>query len=295
MERELAFSRGARGFIVSTFQQALAAATGLSLVVDGVFGSATERALFAFHSESNQATAGAKEFAALALPWPDEFVRAIALVSVLEGTSFGDMNATDIDGAGVTLGIAGFTTASGEVQELFAHFFSADPAAADLLGREDRNLLFSLLKHGSSRAAWDAFFYSHSGTVKIEIARAMVTWGTRSAMRSCQLEMARQRFWKSGVVAADRLGFKTPRARLFFLDVAVQNGGWRAGHQVLAERLVGFHSPEECDRLEAAAHAVAACAKARWRDDVLQRKLALAHGEGSVHGISIDLRVQAIE
>ena len=296
MSQSLSYSRGARGFIVMQFQQALARITRLSIKADGVFGPITESAVALLsHLESPSTSAGPNELAAVGLAWPDEFTRAMALVSALEGTGFGGMNAIDIDGAGVTLGIAGFTTASGEVQELIAKFLSADPAAVDCLTPADRKTIFQLLQPGSTRLQWESFFYGPSGSVRNQVRETVTQWGQHPGMVSCQLEMARHRFWERAVIDADRLGFVSTRARLFFLDVAIQNGGWRASHLAVASRMIKFHSEREMDRLEAAACAVAACAREKWKNDVLTRKQAIAKGEGIVHGVKISLSAQAIE
>jgi len=48
----------------------------------------------------------------------------------------------------------------------------------------------------------------------------------------------------------------------------------------------------EVARLRAVANRRADVAKARWREDVRERKLCIADGEGRVHGINYDLAEQ---
>src|SRR5690606_34902066 len=89
--------------------------------------------------------------------------------------------------------------------------------------------------------------------------------------------------------AAESLGFSGLHACTFFLDVAVQNGGWRKSHLVVARRMVDWHGDDPVKALVVAARAVAACAMEQWRNDVLSRKMAIATGRGVVHGREYDL------
>ena len=62
----------------------------------------------------------------------------------------------------------------------------------------------------------------------------------------------------------------------------VQNGGFKPGAYAMAATTLSRASePERRKRL---AHAAADSANPRWAEDVRQRKLALATGQGSVHG-----------
>jgi hypothetical protein len=74
-------------------------------------------------------------------------------------------------------------------------------------------------------------------------------------------------------------------------DVHVQNGSVKpSAHQAIVKALgKDFTAQAEAMRREALARAVAGQASARWRADVLARKLAIAQGLGKVHGETFDL------
>lgn len=285
------YSMRARGFIIVRLQSAL------GIGADGVFGDQTKRAVSQLqmkHKLPVTGKAGLRDFEAAGIAFPSEFERAMNLVANFEGTSFGDCNSTDIDGAGLTLGIAGFTTAHCEVQKLLAQYVCANPQALELLPANLRYMLAEGLSRRCSPEHWRGVFYRRDGVVLKEWRVAFAQWGRCHIMQRLQLAMAEQRFWIRAVVAAKSLGFNSLQAQCFFLDVAVQNGGWRSEHLVTARQMPDWHSDDVPKALAAGARAVAACAKEKWRNDVLSRKMALATGRGVVHGREWSLAVHAL-
>jgi hypothetical protein len=271
------FKIGSRGFLIQRLQRAV------DIKADGIFGPQTAAAI-------NNTEAGPAEYSAAGLGWPDDFERAMNLVSCFEGTSFGDCNLHDIDGAGLTFGIAGFTTKHGEVQELLARHIARAPAALDILPAALQNALLALLSRRAAAGQWRDAFYGPKGSVLPAWRSALAAWGEMPSMQTLQLQLARERFWEPAVVVAQSLGFSSLQAYTFFLDVAVQNGGWRKSHLVMAKRMIDWFSEDESKALAVAARAVAACAREEWRNDVLARKMAIATARGVVHGREYDLR-----
>ncbi len=275
------YSTGAKGFIVERLQQ------GLGILADGEFGKQTALAIQRIqlaHKLPPTGRAGQREFEATGVEWPTEFARAMNLVSNFEGTSFGDCNARDIDDAGLTMGIAGFTTAHGEVQQLLAEYLSEMPAALNELPARLRDRLTDCMDQRRSAVQWRKLFYGADNVVSAEWRTALRQWGRCPAMRKLQLHTAKKRFWTPATAAAASLGFTSLQARCFFLDVAVQNGGWRRQHLATVRRMSDWQSNIEQKSLIVAARAVAACANEEWRNDVLARKMTLATGRGLVHG-----------
>lgn len=281
------FRIGARGFLVEEIQNRL------GLKADGIFGKWTEAKVREFQRGAGVEEDGVfsdREYALAGMKCPDEFMRCAQLVSVLEGTGFGDCNRTDIDGAGITLGIAGFTSAHGEVQELLARFFSQNPAELSALPRLKQKSLSAMLTNPAPPAAWAQWFYDSKGRAEEALAGAVRKWGTHEDFRALQLAMAREKFWVPALKTAERLGFSGSRARLFYYDTAVQNGGWRKSHEVMAGRMPLWIGGNEEQRLAAASIAVSSLAKEKWRHDVLARKSMIAQGAGTVHGTFFRLR-----
>jgi hypothetical protein len=290
---EVGFRSGSKGFIVRQIQQAL----GLS--ADGCFGPRTTAAISSVqqsHSPTAAGLADKQTFCGLGLQWPDEFTRCINLTSVLEGTSFGDCNSTDIDGAGLTLGIAGFTTAHGEVQLILGSLISRTTEALSAVPAALRPEFVRLLKTGGKPDEWERLFFTHDGIVLPQWRNAFQVWGSIPAMQEIQLQLARERFWLPSIRVARRLRLSSPRGRALLLDIAVQNGGWAARHQRVYDSLIQpSPSSDEFQRLEIMARSVAACAQPKWREDVLARKVLFARGAGIVHGDTFELRDYAIQ
>ena len=67
----------------------------------------------------------------------------------------------------------------------------------------------------------------------------------------------------------------------------VQNGSFKPDAFALAAALPG--GTPEIERRRRLANAVADSANPRWVEDVRERKLALANGQGSVHGRAYNL------
>jgi len=288
-----AFTLGARGECVSNLQRAL------RIKSDGRFGPNTYDAVSGVERELGRAPQGKADplvFSRLGLAWPDEFERVLALVIELEGTSYGDCNATDIDGAGLTMGICGFTTRYGEVQALLETFLNRVPEEWRTLSRPMRERLRDLTAQSAAPRHWERVVLDEHRRPIREIQSALAAWGQHPVMRELQRTWARERFWQSAVATAHRLGVDTPAGRAMLFDIAVQNGGWARRHERRLARLAGGDAlPEHPrERLRLIAIAVAAEAKAPWRGDVLSRKMLFAQGAGMVHGTFFSLAAQAI-
>ncbi|MCX7626269.1 MAG: chitosanase [Candidatus Sumerlaeaceae bacterium] len=287
---EEAFQLDSRGYCVRSLQNAL------GIPVDGRFGPRTYEAVAKVEREIGRQPHGRADldvFAYLGLPWPTEFDRALALVAELEGTSYGDCNASDVDGAGLTMGIAGFTTHHGEVQAIIETFLRQAPEAWAWVPRPLQRDLKKLLEADASVDEWERIFLDTKRRPVPAVRAVLAAWGEHPFMQELQRSWVYERFWQPAVRVAKNLDLDTPAGRALMFDVWVQNGGWRKEH---AQRYVT--QVREGDtaraRLQAAALAVAAEAKSPWRADVLSRKLMFARGAGMVHGVFYSLAAQAV-
>jgi hypothetical protein len=235
-------------------------------------------------------------FRHLGMSWPTEFERALALIAELEGTSYGDCNATDIDGAGLTMGICGFTTKHGEVQALVETFLHEVPEAWTWAPPSLQLALRELMDESAPTEAWEGVLLDAQRRPRHATRSTIAAWGTHPRMRELQHALAFERYWQPAAATARRLGVDTSQGRALLFDIAVQNGGWRAGHEKrLAQLTTAAHGPEDPHtRLRAIALAVADEAQAPWRSDVLSRKMLFARGAGMVHGTFFSLAAQAI-
>jgi hypothetical protein len=89
-------------------------------------------------------------------------------------------------------------------------------------------------------------------------------------------------------------GLKSERAVALLFDIMVQNGGLPASVKAQIDvEFRGLDAAEpEVTRLRVIANRMAESASPRWIEDVRARKLAIANGEGAVHGRSYDLEAQ---
>jgi hypothetical protein len=97
---------------------------------------------------------------------------------------------------------------------------------------------------------------------------------------------------------AAAFGLRSARGFALMFDVAVQNGSVKPAAKTtiqadLAALAAGLSADDrEVAAMQSVANRVAESAKARYVEDVRQRKLCIANGAGTVHGIAYDLAEQ---
>lgn len=284
------FKVGCRGYLIGVLQRAL------GIKDDEIFGAQTFASIKNMQKRfmmEETGQADEKLYRALKLRWPDEFDRCLQVTASFEGTGFGGVNNTDIDGAGVTLGLAGFTTKHGEVQSLITEYISKKPTAINVLPYGMQQSLWELVRVKSARAAWDNWFYGENGRVRTAVKGAVETWGKDADFQQLQLDRILRNFWVPAVKSGITLGLRSPQGFGLMLDIQVQNGGWRTDHQ--RKYLQESQTGTEGSKLRAIAKVVADSANPRWREDVLKRKMVFATGAGKVHGTFYDLSNYAFE
>lgn len=286
----VAIAKGAQGFVVERLQQRL------NIAADGDFGPGTRKAV-----EDHQAALGHKVtgradqafFEAVGARWPSSFERCLQISDAFEGTGFGGVNRTDIDGAGVTLGIVGFTTESGEVQRLVRQYVDASPTVVSKLPAGAKERLLALCKSsGRNREAWDRWFYGGDGEVDAWIRDIVRGWGRDQLFQRLQLEVVEKELWLPTLQVAEKIGLKSMAAVGLLFDVRVQNGGFSARHMAQYKARMG---DSEVKKMESVVNAVCACCKRKWRDDVRARKSIFVGGMGTVHKRFFDLSAYGFE
>jgi hypothetical protein len=105
-------------------------------------------------------------------------------------------------------------------------------------------------------------------------------------VQKIQQVVAATDYFSPALDTARNFGLKSELGVALCFDIHVQNGG--INKRVLS--LLGDKRPAQESSLRTAmAQAVAKCARAEYRDDVLARKLAIATGSGRVHGAQYEL------
>ena len=109
------------------------------------------------------------------------------------------------------------------------------------------------------------------------------TFGSSPEVQAEQMNHVQSDYMLPAVHTAKSLGFTSELGLALCFDIHVQDGGIdnTAMQQVQQNSTPGMAEP---DLRVVVANAVADRAKPKWSDDVRARKLAIANGQGTVHG-----------
>lgn len=291
----LYFARGARGDIIRRIQERLTAAGFDTKGHDGVYGGNTVTAVKAFQkSKALDETGSIDETTWNALmhePVPPVLDRCLGLTATFEGHGF-TLAQGNFDGAGVTWGIIGFTLKHGELTKIIKSAFAEDPALVrSCFGDKTDELMAILDQPWEKQLAWaDSISL---GTSKAGLAEPWKTafrkFGETPLAQRLQLERVRDAYYKPALATAKRFGLKTEVGAALCFDIHVQNGGVKAAAENVVKSKMTPNMPESDIRV-LIANAVADNALPQWREDVRNRKVTIAKGSGTVHGLMAELR-----
>jgi Putative peptidoglycan binding domain/Glycosyl hydrolase family 46 len=292
----LLFGPGARGESVRTIQQKLVAAGFDTNGIDASYGNGTTKAVKAFQQQHGLAITGEVDdgtWAALTgnAPIPSVRDRCLGLTSTFEGHGY-TLAEGNFDGAGVTWGIIGFTLKGGELSGIVNTAYEKDATLVrNCFGDCTDTLLKVLGESQDQQLAWADSV--SSGASKGNLAEPYKTGfrllGESSLGQELQQERVDVDYFQPALKTAQAYGLKTELGIALCFDIHVQNGGIAssAGQKVRAAMTSGM---AEKDVRVLIANAVADHASAAWREDVRTRKLTVATGAGTVHGVSYVLK-----
>jgi Putative peptidoglycan binding domain len=288
MSRPL-FARGAKGHLIGRLQQALSGGGFYTGRVDGDFGGGTERAVTQFQQTNDLPATGRVDDVAwsraLHSDIPALFERCLQITTRMEGHGF-TMVAGDFDGAGLTWGIIGFTLKHGELAAIMREVFAANPAVVQRsFGDRSDELMRMMVADWEAQHAWARSI--STGPRMAGVAEpwrsAFARFGSEEIVQASQLRRAREDYFAPALVSAHRVGLATELGVALCFDVHVQNGGIKKAAMATIETGRKTKRSEKALRT-LVAEAVAAQSSAKYRNDVLARKRAIASGEGDVHG-----------
>ena len=116
---------------------------------------------------------------------------------------------------------------------------------------------------------------------------AFARLGDEPVVKRLQMQRAYDKYFVPCAGSAWTLGLRSELGIELAFDVHVQNGSFKPDAFALAAALPA--NTPEIERRRRLANAVADSANPRWVEDVRERKLALANGRGSVHGLDYNL------
>jgi peptidoglycan hydrolase-like protein with peptidoglycan-binding domain len=287
----LLFGPGMRGDLAARMQEALTAAGFGTRGVDGIFGNDTVRALRTY--QVTRRLTGSDEVdtdcwsALTGKDVPTLFERVLGLTAAIEGHGY-DLALGNWDGAWLTWGIVGFTLKHGEVSRIV---LSLEHSAPDLIerafGAHKSQLLAIMQSEASAQRRWADSITLGNGGLTEPWRSGFRVLGSFAATRELQRERARISYYEPARVSARKLGLSTELGLSLCFDIHVQNGS--VGEQLITQALAQLPRRSQPQLRAFVANAVADRARAEYRADVRTRKLAIANGEGVVHGLKLRL------
>jgi hypothetical protein len=287
------------GTDISDVQLALNAMGAGNLTADGLYGGQTTTALTSFQEARGLPVNGnvtdATWQALIRTGEPPIFERSLQVVASFEGTGF-TLVVGNFDGAGITWGIVGFTLIGGELGILLKAINQSFP---DLISRafsHDADQIMKITGLDTTKAQKTAWADSISrGANKYRVAEPWKTYfhdlGNYREVQKIQIARARDVYWSIATRDASSLGLSEELDYLLMYDVAVQNGGMQVKNRLqLTQTAFQQKRPRTAEaKRKIIANVVADTSSARYRKDVLSRKMTIATGEGTVHGGAYDL------
>ncbi len=276
---------GAMGELVKALQRALIQ-HGCALQPDGVYGDATCEGVKTFQSRNSLAVSGIVEedtwTALMQRPIPSAAERCLHLTAAFEGHGF-DVAVGNFDGAMLTWGIVGFTMKSGHVQKIVRAINNTQPDLVQRAFWSQQNEFLQLISATSEfQKNWCTAHTLRNGALAEPWRTMFAEFGKIPEVQAEQIRQVRVDYLEPAIRTARKLRFTSELGLALCFDIHVQNGGLRKGVGASIERQV-CDGMSEVERRRIVANAVAATA-GKWGDDVRVRKLAIANGEGTVHG-----------
>jgi hypothetical protein len=258
---------------VKTFQ----AANGLT--ADGVVGNQTWAALF-----PAPPVAGDLAQRCLALTGTFE-------TSALPPDCFAGL-AGDFDGQGLSFGALQWNIGQGTLQPMFAQMAASHAdVLSSLFGSNLAPLSAMLTSPLAQQLAWvrsiqDPTHHTFADPWK-SLFRSL---GLTPEYQAIQVTHAATR-QNAATQLCKRFGVSTERAQALMFDINVQNGSIGAATEALIR--ADFATLDtELGKLQSIANRVAEASKAAYVEDVRVRKLTIANGTGTVHGVAYNLEQQ---
>lgn len=292
----LLFGSGAHGESVRIIQQKLTAAGFDTNGIDASYGHGTISAVQAFQTKHGLPVTGDVDDATWALltanaPIPTLRERCLGLTSTFEGHGY-TLAEGNFDGAGVTWGIIGFTLKGGELSQIVNAAYKSDPALVrDCFGSGTDTLLKVLSQSQAEQLSWADSVSSGAskGTLAEPYKSGFRKLGESALGQQLQQERVDADYYKPALATAKAYGLTTELGIALAFDIHVQDGGINhtVGEKVRSHTTPGM---AEKDVRVLIANGVADHAAAAWREDVRTRKLTVATGEGTVHGVHYVLK-----
>jgi len=305
---------GSKGNEVRRIQEKL---QGLGIYLgplDGVFGGGTQAAVRLFQGREGLDRDGVvgpvtwqalfkEEIPASAISYKPLGYRCLAITGSFEtGAAIPDCFAGlsgDFDGQGISFGVLQWNFGQGTLQPLLKRMCTDYGETAQALFHDHYGQLTAALN--GTKGAQMLFARSIQDPIRKRVNepwRGMFkALGRSEEFQRIEAEAANS-LYKASRQLCSAYGLWSERGVALMFDIKTQNGsiGSSVQGQIKADfqALPASLSDEEREvgRLRIVANRRAEAAKAMWVEDVRARKLCIANGNGTVHGIEYDLEGQ---
>jgi hypothetical protein len=292
MSRKL-FGIGAHGGIVGDIQRGLVSAGCAPGSIDEVYGGGTATAIKQVQLKNQLPDTGEVDDVTwtkfMPRPVPSLSERSLELTAAFEGHSY-TLAVGDFDGAWLTWGIIGFTMKFGKVQAIISKTNQDHPELIEQAFGGNAGPLLSIMGSTPDQQKNWADSVSINGRLAAPWRQQFQALGEFSEVREIQRQIAHDDYYLPCLTTARTFGLQSELGIALCFDIHVQNGSINSSARALMQKeLAGNPSPPEAELRGIIANAVADAASAAFREDVRSRKIAIATGQGSVHGASYDL------
>jgi hypothetical protein len=309
-----AYKLGSQGNEVRKIQEKLQSLGIYRGPLDGDFGGGTEGAVKIFQEREGLEVDGivgpatwgklvGGELPRSSIEYQPLDYRCLALTGSFEtGVGVPDCFAGvsgDFDGQGISFGVLQWNFGQGSLQPLLKRMFSEYPERSRSIFQDRFDLLRDKLDGGKADLMAFARSIQHPTRFFLhEPWRGMFkSLGRTDEFQRIELDAANALFRAARQLCSD-YGLWSERGVALMFDIKVQNGSINSTvkGQIFSDfqnLSPGLEEEEaEVERLRVVANRRADAAKARWREDVRERKLCIANGGGRVHGIPYTLDEQ---
>jgi hypothetical protein len=309
------YRRGSRGPEVSRIQARLKELGYYRGPIEGDLGGGTESAVKAFQRAVDLTADGVVGADTWARLFPEEEIplpailerpvayRCLALTGAFETSApppecFAGLSG-DFDGQGMSFGALQWNLGQGSLQPLLEEMDRAHPEILEEIFDDHYPVLRSMLKaEREEQLAWARSIQDLRRFVVGEPWRGLFkTLGRREEFQAIQVKAA-DRLYRAALALCKTYRVWSERAEALMFDIKVQNGSISQLVKAQIEQEFGRldqgsgPDAEEVARLRIIANRRAEAADPRWVEDVRARKLTIANGEGTLHGMYFDLDQQ---
>lgn len=195
----------------------------------------------------------------------------------------------NFDGAGVSFGVLQWNIGQNTLQPLFRRIHELDPSILSRALEDDyKEFEYYLLRKNPTREQLKYVRSWQRGTTLTRVwDDNLYEIGVSEAGIQAQVEFAEEYFDRARVLFND-LELETERGYALCFDTCVQQGTLKEKGRTVYWDIYKTYETEE-DRMRFIARLCSQQANPKWADDVLNRRLCVATGGGTVHGIEYNL------